>query len=209
MKKIAELRTLLGHTVKAKEEGDMSLWATVMQPIDKLAVGYLSSVKEQLGDMSTSYVSRLSDYRQKVTRMLQDSWGLTENEDFEQNEILAHLDRVIARVALHLTPTEGKAQAPLPLLGGFLMDFAWESFVRIEEGIAEVRLLLNKTYRTDDSPMDTNAGITLVRDAPRLLPDVASEDPHDGRLFHRDVGQHRQRLPVPERGRLVCKEGEF
>lgn len=147
MKKIAELRTLLGHTVKAKEEGDMTLWATVMQPINKLAVGYLSSVKEQLGDMSTSYVSRLSDYRQKVTRMLQDSWGLTENEDFTQNEILAHLDRVIARVALHLTPTEGKAQAPLPLLGGFLMDFAWESFVRIEEGIAEVRLLLNKNVQ--------------------------------------------------------------
>ncbi|KAG1719863.1 hypothetical protein EDD22DRAFT_854788, partial [Suillus occidentalis] len=135
--KLAELRAMIEHTVKAKDEGDMSVWAGVLQPIDKLADAYFNGVKTHIGDMTTEYVSPLSKYQHRVVKTLQDAWGLTDDEEFEDNEILAHLDRVVARVALYLTPQNGKTQAPLPLLGGFLMDFAWESLVGIQEGISE------------------------------------------------------------------------
>ncbi|KAG1761152.1 hypothetical protein EDD22DRAFT_954302 [Suillus occidentalis] len=159
--KLAELRAMIEHTVKAKDEGDMSVWAGVLQPIDKLADTYFNGVKTHIGDMTTEYVSPLSKYQHRVVKTLQDAWGLTDDEEFEDNEILAHLDRVVARVALYLTPQNGKTQAPLPLLGGFLMDFAWESLVGIQEGISEVarwfetlldsyRMLHPKTHAMDD-----------------------------------------------------------
>lgn len=51
MKKIIELRTLLGHTVKVKDKGDMTLWASVLHLIDKLAMSYFSNVKDHVREM--------------------------------------------------------------------------------------------------------------------------------------------------------------
>ncbi|KIK40033.1 hypothetical protein CY34DRAFT_107948 [Suillus luteus UH-Slu-Lm8-n1] len=88
--------------------------------------------------MPLAYVTPLSTYHQRVVKTLQDVWELTDNEDFEENAILYHLDHVVAYVALYLTPQEEKRQAPLPLLGEFVMDITWELFIRIQKGITEV-----------------------------------------------------------------------
>ncbi|KAG1725397.1 hypothetical protein EDD22DRAFT_853683 [Suillus occidentalis] len=136
--KLAELRTMIECTVKVKDEGGMSVWAGVLQLINKLVDMYFNGIKTHIRDMTTAYVSPLSKYQHRVVKTLQDVWGLTDDEEVEDNEILAHLDCIIARVALYLTPQNGKTQAPLPLLGFFLMDFTWESLVGIQEGISEV-----------------------------------------------------------------------
>ncbi|KAG2130917.1 hypothetical protein DEU56DRAFT_914675 [Suillus clintonianus] len=159
--KVAELRTLLLRTPKAKDDQDLSLWANVMDGLDKNASSALSKISEHMGEMSPVYIAPLSIYRQSVVKTLQDGWGLTSNEDYEENEILAHLDRVVARVLLYLTPEQGQVHAPEPLLCGFVMNESWDSFVRIQDGLAEVcrwfeslldyyRMLHPKTHTMDD-----------------------------------------------------------
>jgi hypothetical protein len=95
-----------------------------------------------IGEMTLEYIVPLSFHQQSVVETLRESWGLSSDEGFEENTILMHLDRVIAWVLLYLMPEEGKAHAPLPLLGGFVMTNAWESFVSIQDGIGEVSALL-------------------------------------------------------------------
>ncbi|KAG1739081.1 hypothetical protein EDD22DRAFT_959421 [Suillus occidentalis] len=138
IKRVGELRTSLGAHVKAKDEHDLSIWASVMDSINKHASFAFSDIKDHIGDMTPTYVEPLSSYRQKVVQSLKDAWGLTENEDFKENEILVHLDRVVARVMLHLTPEQGKTNAPEPLLCGMLMDHAWTTFGCIKEGLQEI-----------------------------------------------------------------------
>lgn len=189
-KRVGELRTLLAANVKAKDEHDLLIWASVMQSINKHASFAFSDIKDHIGDMTPTYVEPLSSYRQKVVHTLKDAWGLTENEDFEENEILVHLDRVVARVMLHLTPEQGKTNAPEPLLCGMLMDHAWTTFGCIKEGLQEVSALLYCDIKGKNSPGLGNAGVSLVRDVARLLQDAASEEAHHGRLDDRDVAKH-------------------
>ncbi|KAG1770783.1 hypothetical protein EV702DRAFT_1049234 [Suillus placidus] len=161
---VAALRESMSRTVKPNDEADISLWASVLESIDKHASSEFADVSDHIGEMTTTYITPLSAYRQRVVKTLQDAWGLTSNEDFEENKILAHLDRIVARVMLYLMPQEGKDLAPLPLLGGFVMNAAWDSFVRIQDGIAEVcrwfetlldyyRMLHPKTHVMDDWSM--------------------------------------------------------
>ncbi|KAG2062779.1 hypothetical protein BDR04DRAFT_1123710, partial [Suillus decipiens] len=118
--RVAQLRTSLQAKVKAKDEQNVSIWSSVMHTLNKHTSFTFNDIKDQIGEMAPV-----------------DAWGLTNNEDFEENEILAHLDRVIARVMLYLTPEQGKTHAPEPLLCGFLMNNAWDSFMRIKDGLQE------------------------------------------------------------------------
>lgn len=136
--KVAELRTLLEKTPKTKDEGDLMIWVGVLNTIDKKASTVFTDAEDRIGDMTGAYVTPLSVYRQSVVKILQDAWGLSSNDDWEENEILTHLDRIVARVLLHLTPEQGKPRAPEPLLGAFVMDNAWDAFSNVKEGIKEV-----------------------------------------------------------------------
>ncbi|KAG2106919.1 uncharacterized protein F5147DRAFT_653522 [Suillus discolor] len=140
---------------------DMAIWAQVLEAMDKHANDAFSEIKDQIGEMSPKYIMHLSSYRSKVIKTLRDTWHLTSNANIKNNQILTHLDSIVARVALHLTPQEGKTEAPEPLLGGFMMTYAWASFTKIEEGIGEVcrwfealidyyRPLHPKTHTMDD-----------------------------------------------------------
>ncbi|KAG1758542.1 hypothetical protein EDD22DRAFT_956780 [Suillus occidentalis] len=161
MKKVAALRETILKSVRPNDEVDLSVWSNVLGAIDKKASASFSGVSEHLGEMSGTYITPLSSYRQDIMKTLRDAWGLTANEDFEENEILTHYDRIVARVLLYLTPEQGKDQAPIPLLGGFVMNAAWDSFVKIQDGIAEVcrwfeslldyyRVLHPRTHAMDD-----------------------------------------------------------
>jgi hypothetical protein len=172
--RVAELRKSLVANVKSKDEHDLSIWASVMDAIDKHASFSFNDIKDRIGEMTPAYVEPLSSYRQKVVQSLRDAWGLTDNEDFDENEILVHLDRVVARVMLHLTPEQGKQHAPEPLLSGTLMDHAWTTFGSIKEGLQEVSASLYCDIEGKNSPGLANVGISLVRDVARLLQDAAS-----------------------------------
>ncbi|KAG2742130.1 hypothetical protein P692DRAFT_20879894 [Suillus brevipes Sb2] len=136
--KLAELRTTLEKRPKTKEKGDVMIWAGVLQTIDKKASTVFTDVEDKVGEMTGAYVTPLSVYRQSAIKCLRDAWGLTSNDEWEENEILAHLDRVCARVLLHLTVETGKARAPEPLLGAFVMDNAWSALNNVKEGVKEV-----------------------------------------------------------------------
>lgn len=208
IERVAELRkSLVGH-VKAKDEHDLSIWASVMDTIDKHASFAFQDVKDHIGDMTPRYVELLSSYRQKVVHSLKDAWGLTENEDFEENEILVHLDRVVARVMLHLSPEQGKKHAPEPLLCGMLMDHAWTTFGSIKEGLQEVSASCHCDIEGQNSPGLGNVGVSLVRDVARLLQDAASEEAHHERLDDGDVEKHLEGPAFLKQRVRVQREGE-
>ncbi|KAG2028777.1 hypothetical protein BDR03DRAFT_545681 [Suillus americanus] len=48
------------------------------------------------------------------------------------------MDRIMARVLLSLTPLDGDACAPEPLLSAWLLDYVWDELVAVQEGIAEI-----------------------------------------------------------------------
>jgi hypothetical protein len=141
--KIAELRASLEQEVKANDAEDLSFWASVVEPLDKHASSAFGESGDTIGEMTPAYIIPLSSYRQNVVETLRKSWGLSSNEDFEENAIIAHLDSVVARVLLYLTPQEGLPEAPLPLLGGFVMSNAWASFESIQDGLVEVSTWLS------------------------------------------------------------------
>jgi hypothetical protein len=141
--KLAELRTTLEKRPKTKEKGDVMIWAGVLQTIDKKASTVFTDVEDKVGEMTGAYVTPLSVYRQSAIKSLRDAWGLTSNDEWEENEILAHLDRVCARVLLHLTVETGKERAPEPLLGAFVMDNAWSALNNVKEGVKEVSASFN------------------------------------------------------------------
>ncbi|KAG1893691.1 uncharacterized protein F5891DRAFT_979630 [Suillus fuscotomentosus] len=166
-----QLKTLRETMKKSSSSFDMSMWTQVLAAMDKHAKDAFGELTDIIGDMSPKYIMHLSSYRSKVIKTLRDRWNLTSHANFQDNPILTHLDRIVARVALHLTPQEGKKNAPEPLLGGFMMSYAWASFTKIEKGIAEVcrwfetlldyyRMLHPKTHTMDDwsSVMMANIG---------------------------------------------------
>ena len=135
-KKISTLReTFEGYEVHM--HSDLELWADVMEQLDDHAVEAFDDDTIAIGSLTPSYIERLSVYRQNVVKTLQATWfkdGTRPND----NETTLHLDRVIARVAIHLYPD---INAPEPLLSGFFMDYAWEQLLTLEEGLTEVRVL--------------------------------------------------------------------
>ncbi|KAG0697725.1 hypothetical protein DFH29DRAFT_1071474, partial [Suillus ampliporus] len=135
---IEELRKSIDEAHKEGEEGDLSMWAEVMKAMNNHATAAFGEISSSIGQMTPKYVQHLSSYRQNVVNTLQEVWAIGPDKDYGENEILKHLDRVVARVAVHLTPKEGEREAPEPLLGAFMMDYAWSVFTKLEEGIAEL-----------------------------------------------------------------------
>ncbi|KAG0704650.1 hypothetical protein DFH29DRAFT_1067848, partial [Suillus ampliporus] len=135
---IEELRKSIDEAHKEGEEGDLSMWAEVMKAMNNHATAAFGEISSSIGQMTPKYVQHLSSYRQNVVNTLQEVWAVGPDKDYGENEILKHLDRVVARVAVHLTPKEGEREAPEPLLGAFMMDYAWSVFTKLEEGIAEL-----------------------------------------------------------------------
>ncbi|KAG0692122.1 hypothetical protein DFH29DRAFT_1009329 [Suillus ampliporus] len=104
------------------EEGDISMWAEVMDELDAHAITAFDEVQDSMEDMTSTYISRLSSYRQNVIEALKKKWSLNDVVKGGDNKIVQHLDRVVARVLLHLTPDAEEPRAPEPLIGGFMLD---------------------------------------------------------------------------------------
>ncbi|KAG1802532.1 uncharacterized protein BJ212DRAFT_1304810 [Suillus subaureus] len=158
---LTELRRVITSCLPA-DEGELSIWAPVLDKIDSHA-SIFADHADIIEEMSPSYIAALSTYRNNVIRTLRQAWlGNDSNRSADgENTIFKHLDSIIARVALHLTPTETAERAPEPLLGGFLMDYAWNYMIKVKEAIAEIcrwfealldywRFLHGKTHAMDD-----------------------------------------------------------
>ncbi|KAG2335348.1 hypothetical protein BDR05DRAFT_954142, partial [Suillus weaverae] len=159
--KLAELRKSIASCESA-DEGELSIWAEVIDKIDSHTSAFNDHI-DSMEEMSPSYIEALSTYRNNVIRTLRHAWLVNKGNDTADgdNQIMKHLDSIIARVALHLTPSENAERAPEPLLGGFLMNYAWECMTKVKAGIAEIcrwfealldywHFLHGKTHMMDD-----------------------------------------------------------
>jgi hypothetical protein len=134
---VAELRRLMVSEVPENKD-DLSVWTDVMGAIDVATCKAFESHKESIGVMTADYITPLSSYRQNVILTLRRAWFKRASKAKDDHSA-AHLDRIIARVAIHLTPEQASRHPPEPLLCGFMLSYAWAYLKSVEEGIAEVR----------------------------------------------------------------------
>jgi hypothetical protein len=134
-----EVKKLRGRMSKvvAEQDSDLGMWAEVMGDLDKDARRAFGEEPDEMESMTPGYVMALCSYRQDVHRTLKEAW-FKHGAEVSDNEITVHLDRVMARVAIYLTPEEGSTRAPEPLLCGFRLDYAWSTMMSVEKGIEEV-----------------------------------------------------------------------
>ncbi|KAG2028364.1 hypothetical protein BDR03DRAFT_988505, partial [Suillus americanus] len=104
--KLAELRKSIASCESA-DEGELSIWAEVIDKIDSHTSAFNDHI-DSMEEMSPSYIEALSTYRNNVIRTLRHAWLVNKGNDTADgdNQIMKHLDSIIARVALHLTPSE-------------------------------------------------------------------------------------------------------
>ena len=143
-KTVSDLRGQIKENCDGTE--DLTIWAEAMDDIDRHAgeaFGTGLEDLEDLSEMSIGYLRRLSRYRHSVIDTLMDRWLKNGPAETYDNPITERFDRVIARVAVWLTPIDGDTRAPEPLLSGVLMDYAWTCFTSMKEGIAEVSPLVS------------------------------------------------------------------
>ncbi|KAG1726753.1 hypothetical protein EDB19DRAFT_1833324 [Suillus lakei] len=150
-KQVKKLReTIEGYA--EEEEGDISIWGEVLEKVDS---------QKSLGRMTPEYVMQLSTYREGVLAVLRKTWLGGNAGRGKDNMIIRRLDSVMARVLLVLTPDVNADTAPEPLLGGMMLDYAWDYFQTVKIGIAEIcrwfealldswKLLHPKVHTMDD-----------------------------------------------------------
>ena len=166
---IAKLRKIMEESDYGDDDSELTLWAEVLDSVDKHALDAFDTIRDSIDQMTPTYVMRLSSYRQGIINSMRNKWSINANKDYSQNEneILQHLDRVVARVALFLTPKEGETHAPEPLLGGFMMDYAWSTFNKLKLGLAEVSISIVSYNSTHDfaSPLELRLGYGISKTA--------------------------------------------
>jgi hypothetical protein len=137
-KQVKKLReTIEGYA--EEEEGDISIWGEVLEKVDSQVRETFRDSQKSLGRMTPEYVMQLSTYREGVLAVLQKTWLGGNAGRGKDNMIIRRLDSVMARVLLVLTPDVNADTAPEPLLGGMMLDYAWDYFQTVKIGIAEVR----------------------------------------------------------------------
>ncbi|KAG1725970.1 hypothetical protein EDB19DRAFT_1833589 [Suillus lakei] len=134
--KVKELCKLITDC-RSYEESDMSIWSEVISSLDEHAKAAFQEFIRPIGEMMSSYIMPLSTYQQHVIETLQDAWSLSASTKPGDSEDIKHHDKVVARITVLLTPMEGTLEAPEPLLRGFMLDYVWAAFIRIQGGIME------------------------------------------------------------------------
>jgi hypothetical protein len=134
---VAKLRATMAEYTE-EEQGDISIWAEVFEKVDTQTKSSLRDVTKMVGQMTPEYVMALSKYRQGIVVILKKAWQVGNAPRGTDNKIVKHLDSVIARVLLQLTPDISQEWAPEPLLSGFMLDYVWASMMTVKAGIAEV-----------------------------------------------------------------------
>ncbi|KAG1882287.1 uncharacterized protein F5891DRAFT_1251064 [Suillus fuscotomentosus] len=138
-KQLAMLRESM-RTCKENEKGDLSTWMEVIGSLNEHAEAVFTGYEDIIEEMTPAYVTTLSIYRGSVIRTLRDMWSLSKKseDEIKSNDILKSLDRIVARVTLHLTPELGAKHAPEPILGAWMMNYIWEYLIRTQVGIVEI-----------------------------------------------------------------------
>ncbi|KAG1758536.1 hypothetical protein EDD22DRAFT_956775 [Suillus occidentalis] len=82
---------------------------------------------KNVGTKDPQYINSLDNYSHFLVSKLRSKWRLATIKPSQWNGITRFHDRVVARIAVWLTPEDFVQEAPLPLLCGHLLDIAWTS----------------------------------------------------------------------------------
>ncbi|KAG2337508.1 hypothetical protein BDR05DRAFT_952582 [Suillus weaverae] len=84
---------------------------------------------KNVGTKDPQYINSLDNYSHYQVSKLRSKWRLATIKPSQWNDITRFHDRVVARIAVWLTPEDFVQEAPLPLLCGHLLDIAWTSLM--------------------------------------------------------------------------------
>ncbi|KAG2130761.1 hypothetical protein DEU56DRAFT_757826 [Suillus clintonianus] len=158
--KVKELREqIAGYT--PEQEGDITIWAEWIGTFDIAARQAFRDLSKGVGVMTSEYIVSLSTYRETLIGHLRRKWRVGSTSRGSENKIVKHLDMIVARLLLVLTPDASANHAPEPLLGGMMLDYAWTYLTTVKTGIAEIcrwfealldswKVLHVKTHTMDD-----------------------------------------------------------
>jgi hypothetical protein len=95
---------------------------------------------KNVGTKDPQYINSLDNYSHFLVSKLRSKWRLATIKPSQWNGITRFHDRVVARIAVWLTPEDFVQEAPLPLLCGHLLDIAWTSLTSNIAAFEEVRI---------------------------------------------------------------------
>jgi hypothetical protein len=137
VKRAKELRQIIaGYT--PEQEGDITIWAEWIGTFDLAARESFRDLSKGVGVLTADYIVSLSTYRETLVSNLQRKWHVGSSSRGSDNKIVKHLDTIVARLLLVLTPDVTAPDAPEPLLGGMMLNYAWTFLNTVKTGIAEV-----------------------------------------------------------------------
>ncbi|KIK38682.1 hypothetical protein CY34DRAFT_375569 [Suillus luteus UH-Slu-Lm8-n1] len=122
----------------SQDASDLAVFNDVFYKIDAYAEEVFTPVHTDIGEKTNAYLDALNDYRHNVVEFLRTKWLEGSNDVIEANDIMRQYDRITARIAVWLSPQDSANNAPIPLLSGWLLDYAWSSLNAVKEGIIEV-----------------------------------------------------------------------
>ncbi|KAG1901145.1 uncharacterized protein F5891DRAFT_1187843 [Suillus fuscotomentosus] len=131
---------------------------------------------KNVGTKDPQYVNSLDNYSHFLVSKLRSKWHLATTKSSQWNAITRFHDKVVARIAVWLTPEDFMQEAPLPLLCGHLLDIAWTSLMSniaaFEEvsGWFEPLLLHYRMFHRNSHAMDDKSQVmfTNLRNESRI-----------------------------------------
>ncbi|KAG2354423.1 hypothetical protein BDR07DRAFT_1494637 [Suillus spraguei] len=132
---------------------------------------------KDLGIKVLNYTTSLDNYSNSLVSKLRSKWHLSRTAPSQWNAIAQFHDKVTARIAVWLTPEDGKQEAPFPLLCGHVLDMAWSILISNSAAFEEVsgwfeplllhyRILHRHSHIMDDK---TEVMFTNLRNDPRMI----------------------------------------
>ncbi|KAG1734521.1 hypothetical protein EDB19DRAFT_1727519 [Suillus lakei] len=122
----------------SQDTSDLAVFNDVFYQIDAHAEEAFAHVRSDIGEKTDAYLGALDDYRHDVVKLLRTKWLEGSDDAIEANDVMRRYDRITARIAVWLSPQDDASNAPIPLLSGWLLDYAWASFNAVKEGVTEI-----------------------------------------------------------------------
>ncbi|KAG0701154.1 hypothetical protein DFH29DRAFT_928138, partial [Suillus ampliporus] len=139
----AEAREQIGlwkkQIANSQDTSDLTVFNRVFRKIDVHANEAFAQLPcDVVGEKTDAYMCALDDYCHNVVTSLRAEWLKGSNDPTELSDVMRRYDRIIARIAIWLSPQDDARDAPIPLLSAWLLDYAWSSLDGVKEGVIEI-----------------------------------------------------------------------
>ncbi|KAG2029517.1 hypothetical protein BDR03DRAFT_1018283 [Suillus americanus] len=174
---VEQLAVWRAQICNSKANTEVTIFNDVFEDVSILVQEEFRNIpSKNVGTKDPQYINCLDNYLHYLVSKLRSKWHLATTKPSQWNDISRFHDRVVARIAVWLTPEDCVQEAPLPLLCGHLLDIAWTSLMSniaaFEEvsGWFEPLLLHYRTLHRNGHAMDdkTQVMFTNLRNECRI-----------------------------------------